>query len=376
MKNLVGRATLAAALVFALTSNSEAQTIPIPGEDNTAIGTTSAEFLLLGAGARGAALGGAYSAIADDIEAMYWNPGGLALLEEGGITISSYDYIADTKYNWVGIAFPMSGGERVIGIQGASFGFSDQPVYTVDNPDGDGTTYSVNQSFIGLTYAQNFSDRFSAGVTAKFISDRLGRTDATAVAFDFGTNFHAMLGDKLIRTTFTISNLGTELKHTGSALEIETTRDPPLGQGNRAQDPVLARLTTTSFSLPTIFRVGLAYDFWNAPAGRLTLMSEFNQPNNNSASAAGGIEWALTDISGSGFSLVARGSYAYQPDNDITLTGAAFATTLDSDENKDGIALGGGIAYARGGFGLSFDYAYRHLGILGTANYFSVSVTY
>ncbi len=91
MKNLVGRATLATALVFALTSNSEAQLIPIPGEDNTAIGTASAEFLLLGAGARGAALGGAYSAIADDIEAMYWNPGGLALLEQGGIMISSYD---------------------------------------------------------------------------------------------------------------------------------------------------------------------------------------------------------------------------------------------------------------------------------------------
>ncbi len=257
MKNLVGRATLATALVFALTSYSEAQVIPIPGEDNTAIGTTSAEFLLLGAGARGAALGGTYSAIADDIEAMYWNPGGLALLEQGGITISSYDYIAGTKYNWAGIAFPMGGGERVIGIQGASFGFSDQPVFTVDDPDGNGTTYSVNQSFIGLTYAQNFSDRFSAGVTAKFISDRLGRVDATAFAFDFGTSFHAMLGDRLIRTTFTIANLGTELKHTGSALEVETLRDPPLGQGNRAQDPVLARLETTSFSLPTIFRVGL-----------------------------------------------------------------------------------------------------------------------
>ena len=53
-------------------------------EDNTAYGTTSAEFLLLGAGARGAALGGAFAAIATDVSALYYNPAGAALMSRRG----------------------------------------------------------------------------------------------------------------------------------------------------------------------------------------------------------------------------------------------------------------------------------------------------
>ena len=48
--------------------------------DNTAYGGTSGEFMLLGAGARGTALGGAFAALATDVTALYYNPGGLAQL--------------------------------------------------------------------------------------------------------------------------------------------------------------------------------------------------------------------------------------------------------------------------------------------------------
>src|SRR2546426_4013331 len=51
-------------------------------QDNTAYGGASGELLLLGAGARGQALGGAYAALATDITAMYYNPAGLG---EGGV---------------------------------------------------------------------------------------------------------------------------------------------------------------------------------------------------------------------------------------------------------------------------------------------------
>ena len=58
---------LAAGLLSAqpvLAQNDTGQ--PIGQEDNTSYGTTSAEFLLLGAGARGTALGGSFAAIATD----------------------------------------------------------------------------------------------------------------------------------------------------------------------------------------------------------------------------------------------------------------------------------------------------------------------
>ena len=373
MKRLFSRSLMAAVVMGALSVPATAQEVPLPGIDNTGFGTTSAEFLLIGAGARGAALGGAYAAIADDIEALYWNPAGAAAMTRPGVAVSSYEYVADTRYNWAAVAFPMGGGEKVIGFQVRTFGFSDQPIYTVSNPDGDGSTYSVAETFMGFSFAQNFSDRFSAGFTAKYINDQLGRTSASGFAFDLGTNFHAMIGDKPIRASFVIQNLGTQLRQDGRALDVAVTRSPEAGVNDRTQDPASARLLAAEFNLPTTFRVGLAYDFINSSSTRITLLSEFTQPNNTDANASGGLEWSM-NLGSSGFGIVGRGSYSFQPDNDIAPT--AFATTLDSDETTDGMALGGGLTYQSGMFRLAVDYAYKDLGLLGTTNFFSAKINW
>lgn len=348
--------------------------------DNTAYGTTSAEFLLLGAGARGAALGGSYAAMANDATALYWNPAGIAMMERPQLSASVMDYVANTRYAWVGLAFPMSGGQRAIGIHGASFGFGDQPVYTVADPTGQsGQTYSVNETYVGLTYSQNFSDRFSAGVTAKMVSDQLGSTSANAFAFDFGTNFHALVSGRPLRASFVIQNLGSALRATGAGLDVGVDRSPPQGQQDLPQEPANARLQTKEFNLPVAFRVGLAFDVMSSNASRVTVLSEFTQPNNTNASANGGLEWALTNIGNSGFWVAARGSYTYQPDNNLTpdATVAGFATGLSSTENKDGLALGGGIGFVgRSGFGLSMDYAWKNLGLLGGVNFLSASISW
>src|SRR6266513_2014478 len=85
--------------------------------DNTAYGTTAAEFLLLGASARGTALGGAYAALSTDVSALYYNPAGIAQLTRPGAMVSTYSYVADTRYTWGGVAFPVSGGARSFGVQ-------------------------------------------------------------------------------------------------------------------------------------------------------------------------------------------------------------------------------------------------------------------
>ncbi len=343
--------------------------------DNTAYGTTSAEFLSLGAGARAAALGGSFAALASDVTALYWNPAGVALMDRPGMSVSTYTYVANTRYNWAGIAFPMAGGERAVGIQAGTFGFSGQPIYTLANPNGDGATYSVSEFFGGLTYAQNFSDRFSAGITAKMISDNLASTSATAFAVDFGTNFHAQIGARTIRASFVISNLGSTLRHTGTGLDVAVIRQPPLDQQNIPQEAAPADLKTKDWSLPVMFRVGVALDLMQSPSSRVTLLSEFNQPNNSRPGFNGGLEWALTNIGNSGFTAMARGSYSYQSDNSLSITNAAgFNTTLSSQKNQDGLAFGGGLDYDRGQFGIGIDYAYRSLGVLGGTNFFSATL--
>ncbi len=331
-------------------------------QDNTAYGGASGEFLLLGAGARGQALGGAYAALATDVTAMYYNAAGLAQLARPGAQVTSNSYIAGTKYTWAGIAFPMSGGVRAIGISLGSFGFGDQPVYTVANPDGDGRTYSVRQTFISGTYAQNFSDRFAAGFSLKFIADRLGTAKGNAFALDFGTNFHASVGPRPIRASFVIQNLGSNLKHSGQDLIVGVTRQPPLGTVDVPQEPQSAQLSTTSWTLPVVFRVGVALDLVTRGSNRVTVLSEFTQPNN-------------TNIGQRGFSIAGRASYTIHTDlqiNDITLG----MPTKESSGNftSAGLALGGGLEYARGSTRLGFDYAWRSLGTLGSVNYLSFSL--
>lgn len=336
-------------------------------QDNTGYGGTSAEFLLLGAGARGAALGGAFAALTNDVTALYYNPAAM---------VSTYSYVASTRYTWVGIGLPMSGGARAVGLQVGSFGFSDQPVYTLEDPDGTGETYSVSETFLAGTYSQNFSDRFSAGFTAKMVTDHLGSTAGTGFALDFGTNFHAMIGERPIRAAFVIQNLGTNLRHDGSALETGVTRQPPLGTVNIPQEVQPVRLRTSSWGLPVQFRVGVALDILNQGMNRVSVLGEFTQPVNTKPGAGAGLEWNLNNVGNSGFSLAARGSYTLQPDNNLDPgNGAGFTTTVStSNFSSDGLAVGGGLAYGRGNWHVGFDYAYRNLGALGGTNFLSFSV--
>jgi hypothetical protein len=347
---------------------------PVGQEDNTSYGTTSAEFLLLGAGARGTALGSSFAAIATDVSALYYNPAGIAMLDRPGLMIGTYDYVADTRYSWGGVAFPFSGGARTIGFQLGTFGFKDQPIYTEDQPNGTGGTYSVNQTFVGATFAQNFSDRFSAGITAKYVDDRLGTVSGSAFAVDFGTNFHASLNNHPVKFSFVLANLGSNLSYTGTGLAGNVQRDPLPGEDPVPTLPQQANLLTKDFPLPTTFRVGLAYDIITGENNRLTALGDFNQPNNNKPGFAFGSEWMSQKIGGSNFGFAVRGSYSYTGANN--LDPQSSTTALSDEENLQGLAFGGGLMYGGNGngFGLSLDYAYKYLGILGPTNFFSFSL--
>ena len=160
--------------------------------NNIPYGTRAGEFLLLPVGARATAMGSAFSAAANDISALFWNPGALATAGAKGAMVSHLDYVAETTHTWAGAAFPFAGGERSLGFQVGVFGFDDQPEYTVENPNGTGRSYSVSNSVLGVTYAQRFNDRFSFGLTGKYISEDLAGVKGTAFAADFGAHYAMM----------------------------------------------------------------------------------------------------------------------------------------------------------------------------------------
>ena len=345
--------------------------------DNTPFGTTAAEFLLFGAGARGTALGDAFATIASDVSALYYNPGGAALLARPGASFSTYDYVADTRYSWGGIAFPFSGGSRTFGIQLGTFGFDNQPVYDRGSAGRHWRGVLGQQTFAGLTFAQNFSDRFSAGLTAKFVFDQLGEVNANAFAVDFGTNFHAELNNHPIRLSFVLANLGTDLSYKGDALDVTTPARSGGPHGRRSSPPELpqpAQLKTKGFrATDRVPRGSGVRSAHRRPATGSPSSRDFNQSNNNRAGFAAGGEWALNQLGGSPFGVALRGSYTYAPANNISVTDPGL-TALSDEENLQGLAFGGGVNYGTGNFSLGVDYAYKYLGILGGTNFFTLSV--
>jgi len=359
---------LAALLVGGLPAGLAAQASEI-NADNTPYGTTSAEFLLLGASARGSALGNSFQAIANDVSALYYNPAGLALMEQPGVLISTYSYVANTTYSWGGLAFPFSGGARAVGFHLGTFGFKDQPEYTVALPDGTGSTYSVSESYVGLTYAENFSDRFSAGITAKGIFDQLGEVNGSAFAVDFGTNFHSALNNHPIKFSFVIQNLGTNVSYSGDALNVGTARGP--ADAEVPSNPQPGSYRTKPFALPTTFTVAVAYDIIAKQDTRWTLLGDFNQPNNSKAGYVVGTEFAFPRMGGSNFNGAVRASYSYASAN----SGQNVAgSQLNEEASYQGTAFGGGLAYTTESFNLGFDYAWKYMGILGSTNFFTFSI--
>jgi hypothetical protein len=354
------------------------------GNDNTGYGTTAAEFLLLGANARGMALGGSYSAVATDIGGLNANPGAVALLKRPVIQGSQYQYVAGTTFNWGAVAIPFGGGSSVIGFQLGSFGFSNQPVYTVTQPDGTGSFYSVNETFIAATLSKNFSDRFSVGMTAKGVNDQLGDVSGSAFAIDFGTHFHSQLGGRAVRFAFSLLNLGTDMSYGQNGLNQtiarQNTKDTVAGQSTVTSLGVPVAYLTSSFHLPTIFRVALAYDLVSAKDAKFTIMGEFNQMSSNRGAFGGGGEFSADHIGGTGFGVALRGSYTYNPSLSYSNTGftdincATCGYSKDQDSNA-GLAYGGGLwLAAKSGFQLGFDYARRRMGNLGDTDFYTITL--
>jgi hypothetical protein len=153
-------------------------------------------------------------------------------------------------------------------------------------------------------------------------------------------------------------------------------RDPPLGTPQIPQENQPSRLRSSGWTLPVLFRVSVALDLWSHGINRVTALSEFNQPNNTKPGAGMGLEWAATNIGNSGFSLAARGSYTINPDNNISdVSLGTLSTSIKSGSfTADGVALGGGLGYARGNVHFGFDYAYRNLGPLGGTNFLSFAL--
>ena len=309
------------------------------------VGTTAAPFLEIEVGSRAIGMGGAFVAIANDATAIYWNPAGLSRISKIEATLIHTNWLVGSSFDFVGVVLPL-GYFGSIAINVTSFSIDEMVVRTVQRPEGTGEKFSVGDLSAGLSYAKNLTDRFSIGVNAKYISQRIWHMKATGVAFDIGTLFKTQFNDMIIGMS--ISNFGASLKMEGKDVFVNYDEAPQFGGSN---DRIPAYKLTDKFPLPLLFRVGLAMDILNTNNSKLTIAIDAAHPNNN------------TEYVNLGMEYVFRSQVALR-------LGYKNLFTLDSEE---GFTAGVGTKLKlAGGVALKIDYAYQELGRLENAQRFSL----
>lgn len=252
-------------------------------------GTTAAAFLGIGVGPRAAALGGAYTALAADATALYWNPAGLAGLATGEVVSAHSEWLADVNHDFVGVAVPFAGG--VAGASVTLLGVPEMTVRTEQNQEGTGETFTAADMAIGLSYGRAITDRFSLGGTVKLIQQRIWNSTASGVALDVGTQFRTgFWGGLTIGAS--VTNFGSDLRLNGR--DLRTFVDPVPGQGgNNGEIP--ADFALDAWSLPMDFTIGVAATPLDTRMNRLKVAVDALHPSANYESVNAGVEYGFRE---------------------------------------------------------------------------------
>jgi len=304
------------------------------------VGTTSMQFLKVMPTARGTAMGEAYSTVATGAEAVYWNPGGVAVIQRSEFSLTYIDWIFDTRQGALSFAMPLADWGAVgLQIQYVDYGMFEE---ALANPARlTGRQFHPFTYLLGLTYARSLTERFSAGLTVKFAHESLfdqgsvtvvttqGVTEtvntyANGLLFDFGLVYDT--GFRSVRIAASVQNFGASVKY-----------------------------AKESSPAPLLFRLGIGADL----LGTNSLLAELEDHRISAA-----------------FDLFQPNDYTQQMHAGLEYEYAGtFAVRVGYKFNYDfeGFTVGGGLRQELGDILVSFDYSYGSLGeYLGKAHRISL----
>ncbi len=306
--------------------------------DVTKTGTSAANFLEIGIGATAEALGGAYSSLASNATALYWNPAGISNSSKVDITINHSEWLADTQFQFFGLVFPIGNG-IALGVSYTGLNYGDKrPVRTIGQPEGTGEFYRAADMALAGSFAMKVTDRFSFGITGKYISQQIWHESATSFAIDVGVLYKTQLEGFNIGTS--ISNFGSDLQMDGRDLVRAYDADSK----NYSNDKLNVSLKTDSFPLPLIFRFGLSYQFNIGYRNSFTFASDMIHPSNNNVYLNSGFEYSF---------------------NNLIQLRVGYQSLFDENSEK-GLTAGFGIVNPfENIFDFSINYAYSDWGRLG-----------
>lgn len=322
------------------------------------VGTSSLQFLKVMPTARATAMGDAYSTLASGADAAFWNPAGLMSAKDIELNGSMVLWLFDTRQSSLSAALPM-GDWGTVGVQLQYVDYGSINVTRTDqlqfvgsganyhyNPGLTGETFSPSSYVLGVTYANQMTDKFATGFTAKFVNESLYgggtvtitnpstgaketvNTFARLFLFDFGMQYNT--GYRTVRIGVSIQNFGQQVK-----------------------------FAKESFPAPLTFRIGTAADLIgmnglveSSDMNRITVAFDLFQPNDYAQQMHLGAEYAFNDM------FFVRGGFKFFYDN-------------------DNITAGAGVKQELSGMPLTIDYSYGAMGdYLPSVHRFTVGVQF
>jgi hypothetical protein len=282
----------------------------------SARGAETAAFLDIGVGARGIGMGGAYTALADDSSAVYWNPAGLARAEKREVAVSHAELGAGTREDFLAYAHPISRGTVAAALtylsQGAISGRD-----ATGRPTGD---FQASDAAFAGAYGLK-TEYADLGASVKYLRSHIASSEAQGVAADVGARraFDGAGPGKLV--------VGAAVRNMGPGLKYDTQRN----------------------DLPLRVAGGAAYSF---SSGRTLAFEVQTAPRGGGADAGFGGEFKVME------GALLRLGWS-------TKSAAPAGSGFDAAR---GLTVGLGLERA----GFLFDYAAQAAGELGAAHRFTL----
>ena len=153
-------------------------------------GPQAAEFLTIPVGGRPAALGGAYSALANDPYAPTYNPGALGFLTATEISGHHLAYLESIHYEYLSAVHPLNAEKTsAIGVAAQYLGSGD---ITAADANGNTTgSFNTHYGAYAVAYGHRLGEKLGLGVSAKLIQADIADVGAHAVAGDIGALYQA-----------------------------------------------------------------------------------------------------------------------------------------------------------------------------------------
>ena len=335
--------------------------VPVKGQMINRYGTTAANFLEIGVGSDGNAMGEAFVAVTDGISSIYWNPAGLANIQKPSALFMIHPWLVDINMLFSGGALVVPGvGNFGFGITQMNYGEMD--VTTLEYQEGTGEQFTASDMAASFTFSRKIVSWFSFGSSIKYIRSNIWHSSASSFALDLGvlvnTEFLSFTGkdEDGLNIGMSIANYGTRMQFDG--IDIYQPIDiSEYEEGNYGD--VAGQFRPSEWELPLIFRIGVALKPVVTNTTKLLIAVDALHPNNNSESINFG---ASCDYTIPGVAV-------------LSVKGGMKALFMDSPQYGATTGVGVEMFYL-GNRSVSVDYAFKSIGILGDVHMYTVGFSF